>query len=573
MSRNSNEISSVLKQSKLLLFAGRNQPVIYLGSFIILMGMLLELLGLALLQPLISGMQGSSFSAGGKLEFLFEKSGLTYGFLNFLKLFLLAFTMRTLATLVGQSLQIHGIKHLQKQISCLIYKNILESVETSTIEKQKIGFFVSLAGDEAARAALIVQLILASIQALILASMYTVALAMISLKIFLAIVIFGFFSGVIVIVSQKLTLKLGARALELSKSAGTTFIDGVTGFKALRGLHGTTYAFEKYSSLMSEYMRALRDIDIYSLIIKLAPLLVIFLGLVVGIEITPEIETKNFIQSNSSAILIITALLFRILPTIGQVITCVSRVAAEARSSQNILEWLPKTGNYGKYSDRSLDPKEQLASVSFELVSFTYSEDSPAVLNNFCYKFMAGKSYAILGPSGRGKSTLLELLAGLRHPSKGSISIKKSDGTLADYTRAQALMITQQPFLLTASVGENLTLNRHYHKDPNSEIAVNKSLELALLNDFIRQQNDGIETQLGYQGSGLSGGQKQRLAVARAFYQNRQLIIGDEITSALDASNARNLIKNLKEFCSDKILVLVTHDESLLDLFDEIVRL
>ena len=569
-----NALRPLAGQRKLVVFALKSQPVLIISSILIFTGSIFEIIGLSSLQPVLMNIQSHSPSASGAWHRALEMANLRANNTNLLIIFCLAFLMRTVAILVGHSAMVHGLKSLQKMISCTIFRNILQNIETNEIEKQKIGFFVSLAGDEAARAPQIVQLILTSIQALALAVMYSAALVLISPSLFFTIALIGLGSMVIVVFSQKRSVALGERSLELSKNAGTIFLDGVTGFKSLRSLHGTEYAALKYSREMGSYMRILRNIEIYGNIVKLSPLMVIFVSILIAVKLTPPAKLDVFLSEQGAEIILVTALLMRVLPAIGQVISCGSKAAAEAKSSRNVLEWMTGKNSATPYPDHKTQFPNDISYIEFKNVSFRYDARGPWILKDFTRRFECGRTYAIMGKSGAGKSTLLDLLAGLRNPDKGTIAIFRKGSTkpISPY-RSEVVIVQQNTFLVTASIGENLALSEHYEDNPAQQTRLQQALYLSLLSEFLETLKDGVGTLLGYHGNGLSGGQKQRLAVGRAFYQDRPIIIGDEITSAFDSDTSRKLIQNLKNFCKEKILILVTHDESLLSQFDDVIRL
>lgn len=170
------------------------------------------------------------------------------------------------------------------------------------------------------------------------------------------------------------------------------------------------------------------------------------------------------------------------------------------------------------------------------------------------------QSYALLGASGAGKTSLLETLVGLRPLEDGRVMLRGNDTTGRLLTRHDGVvLVSQQAFLSMESIRACLRL-----ADPHaSDAQLWRALELACADDFVRALPQGLDSALGEGGFGLSGGQIQRLALARLFLTDPHLVLLDEPTSRLDAATRDRVMDNILDFCRGRCLVLATHDEHL----------
>lgn len=197
----------------------------------------------------------------------------------------------------------------------------------------------------------------------------------------------------------------------------------------------------------------------------------------------------------------------------------------------------------------------QEVDVSIEDVTFSYNEETK-VLNNLSLHIPAGKKVALVGASGGGKSTLIQLLIGVYRQDSGNIKFnhQTTDDISFDVIRSQIAVVLQQPILFNDSLRHNLTLGGHY-----SDTQLWQALEIAQMQDVISQLSQGLETQVGRNGIRLSGGQRQRLAIARMVLSNPKFVILDEATSALDTATEAALHRALTEFLSGRTTLIVAH--------------
>jgi ATP-binding cassette, subfamily B, bacterial MsbA len=194
--------------------------------------------------------------------------------------------------------------------------------------------------------------------------------------------------------------------------------------------------------------------------------------------------------------------------------------------------------------------------IEFKSVSFGYNSDR-AALGKVSFLAAPGETIALVGPSGAGKSTVLNLLPRFYDIDEGAIEIDGQD--IRELTlrslRAPMAMVTQDPFLFDDTIAANIA----YAKPDASQEEIEAAAKAAAAHDFIMENKDGYEAQVGEGGSQLSGGQRQRIAIARAMLKNAPILLLDEATSALDTRSEAQVQTALKALMKDRTTLVIAH--------------
>lgn len=255
---------------------------------------------------------------------------------------------------------------------------------------------------------------------------------------------------------------------------------------------------------------------------------------------------------------------YKIIPGISRLIN----LSGMIKTYSYILPLMNNNANPDKRNSNP-SPIENIYSVEFKNVRFSYNDLS--ILENLNFKLCAGMMVGITGKSGKGKTTLINLLLGLLKPVSGSIFFNNEKIAYADKNNLwrRVSFVKQESFIFHESVLNNITL---FDEDCNTE-RLTKAICLAGLNDLINQLENGIDTILNEGGKNISGGQRQRIAIARALYKDADVIVLDEPFNELDKHSEIALLQNLKCMVQNKIIILISHSSKSLSFCDAVLEL
>ena len=264
---------------------------------------------------------------------------------------------------------------------------------------------------------------------------------------------------------------------------------------------------------------------------------------------------------------------------VGDVVMYQMLFITAMQSVQGIVSLLPETAtlcegidSLGEILNRT-PPKHGekrfngIESIEFRKVTFAYPGAAKPVIDNFSKIFRSGRTAAIAGANGTGKTTLLKLATTVLEPQSGEIFVNGSPVQSLDINafRRQIGIVFQDSLLITGTIRDNITL-----RDPAfTEKDLENALSLSGMDDVVKRLPNGLDTCVGLNGQSLSGGEMQRLAIARAIIRKPGILVLDEVTNHLDAEARAAFAKLLKNLASGRIVLVVSHDPELINLCDE----
>lgn len=222
-------------------------------------------------------------------------------------------------------------------------------------------------------------------------------------------------------------------------------------------------------------------------------------------------------------------------------------------------------------SSTSIKVNETFDSLDLKDVSFSYNQNIQ-VLDNINLTINKNSFVAITGKSGEGKTTLINLILGILEPTSGKIEFNKKNiiYTLENW-RKKIAYIPQDLFLINSSIRENISFN--FDQSITNDKKLNDAINKSQLYKYINNLDRGIDYNVGDKGILLSGGQKQRIAIARALYFDRDILVLDESTNALDSQTEDKILQELREIKKTKTIIIITHRQDILKYCDAIYNI
>ena len=376
--------------------------------------------------------------------------------------------------------------------------------------------------------------------------------------------------GIILVVSLLIVLNMktgypkfeqSQKKLDALNGTSREFLSAVRVVKAFRAEDDESEKFGRASEeLAAANTEALRVMALYSPLINLT----VNMGIVILLAISKDQKSSEIGKLMASV-----NYMTQVLSSVGFISNAINTAVRAVASSGRIREVLDEKPAQ-HMSEHPLFPEIE-GNVEFKNVFFTYAGASRPSLRDVSFRLESGKTLGIIGPTGSGKTTLIDLVPRLYDATQGCVLVDGLNVNDIDLNtlRTAAAVVSQKPVLFSGTIGENLRWGRESASDEE----IREAARIACADDFIQKTADGYDTVLGQGGVNLSGGQKQRLSLARALVRNPRILILDDCTSALDArteaavlSALRNMTRKMTVFLISQRITTVMKADAILCL-------
>jgi ABC-type multidrug transport system fused ATPase/permease subunit len=365
-------------------------------------------------------------------------------------------------------------------------------------------------------------------------------------------------------------LKWGELAVTSSQGMLKSIQESIEGLKEIRSL-GVENSF---INRLASFGKISEQSSLGLTRLSILPRYVLECGFV-SVVILLVIFSVNF-EDNMFQLVPMLALLgmagLRLLPSIYTIVTSFSLVRFSFPAVKQVRDDMENTKPPRAELGSTTISNEQFDILSLRNVSFSYAQSSREIIADISIDVNRQQSIGIIGGSGAGKTTLIDLMLCLLAPTKGEILVNgRSIKSNPQHWWSMVAYIPQTPFLSDDTIRRNIALG--LNESCIDERRIDNAIATAQLESFINQLPNGKDTVIGDRGIRLSGGQRQRIAIARAIYYDRQVFIFDEATSALDAKTESEIVNAIEVLHHSKTMIIIAHRMSTLAHCDRILEI
>ena len=556
-----------LKKIKYLITKRQFKGLILI-SFLLFTGISLELFGLGLIIPIISILLDPDQNENIPLfiKNLVKNENLVFLLLFFLVIIYLIKTAFLVLLTLKENKFLHNIS---SYISITLFKRYINMPYLFHLSKNSSILLKNLQIEHGQFLIYITSFLTMIIEGsflffLILAVIYVEPVAAFSVGIFYALLVSIFLKF-----SRKTLTKWGHEREVIDSKISKVTIEALGGIKNII----MSNKFDLYSRIYSElYYNKARISSNYAIINQLPRFFIEFMSVIglvsfIAVMIIQGKSTKELIPILG----IFVAATFKMLPSIYKLVSSFQSIKYSSRSVEIIYNEFQSTEIISNTEDNNYQFIFN-ESIKLDNVCFGYNPKN-LILQNIAVEIKLGESVGIIGESGSGKSTFIDLILGLHEPTSGKIIIDNKNILNINNVswKNQISYVPQSIYLIDDSIVNNIAFGI-----PSNEIDYNKIDELIRcveLEDFVNSLKMGKHTIVGERGKQLSGGQIQRIAIARALYKKSKIIVLDEATSALDSALEHKVVSSINKFSKDLTTIIIAHRESSLKNCDRIFEI
>ena len=394
--------------------------------------------------------------------------------------------------------------------------------------------------------------------------------------IFVLFLILGLIALVFEFIFKPLALKFGKQKAEGSNYIYRGIDAAVRGMKEIRILQKENFFLKILKKGADKVCRN----ETKQSLINHSPRYIFELVLVIFLLsfLSLSILTNNDINKIIPVLSVFAVAAARLLPGVSVIIYSINILNYFYKSVNIVYDDLKRYGKFQKHylGDKSAKNLNKINFKNLQLsnITFKYPKLNKKIINNVSLEIKAKECLGIVGPSGSGKSTLMDIILGLIKPNKGKILVNgKEINTQSNEWKSLVTYLPQEPLIMEDTIKNNISIDETKNQRNNNLKRIKISAKQADIDNYISRLKKTYKTKIGENGIRLSGGQNKRIAIARAFFHDRQIIVMDEATSSLDQETESTILEQLKILKKNKTIILITHNPNTLKYCDKVYKI
>lgn len=548
-----------------------------LNYFILLVGIIfgafLEIVSLYLIYKLIILITNKSFDINNEFINLFENNFLSLtiqvNFKQFLIIIIILFLFKFIYLLVLYFCKYYFVNNVRVKLSSLILKSYLQKKNDFYL-KNKSSVLIRNVEVEVG------QYSLGILQPLLI--FFSEIFLLLGILIFLfisnpslIIVCFGILftiSQIYFISIKKILSNHGQQRQKYTGKTLSVLMEIFQGLKILKIFNAENYFYLKYINFSKKLARSNIIVGTFSQVPKFGLEFIIIFSITIYLL---YISSSQNISLAFETLALLAIASFKLIPSISRILFSLQNVRFNKSSLDILVKEVDKSDGI-KNLQFDFEPFNFKNKIEFKNVDFKYKSSNQKILNNVNFTIKKGSTVGIVGESGVGKSTFINLLMGFLEPTNGEILI---DSLKLKKFKNQWMKligyVPQKLFLTDDTIKQNIAFGIDLLKIDNSKIK--KAIKLSQLENLTKKFRNLYKESLGEQGSKISGGQIQRISLARSFYKDSQIYIFDEATNSLDNNTETKILNTVQKITKNKTLIIISHKIASLDFCDKVFRM